>query len=183
MSKKETWKPVVGFEGLYEVSDLGRVRSLDRIIRQWNRHAWIERRYPGVVLKPRPRNKFYAAYILYNGNIKRTVNGHVLVAESFVGPRPRGLEVCHDNGVHDDNRLCNLRYDTHKSNSGDTTKHGRQVRPQGEKHGMSRFSNEDVVLMRKYSAAGLTGASIAVMFDASPTAVSQIVRRKRWTHI
>lgn len=182
MSEKETWKPVVGFEGLYEVSDLGRVRSLDRIVKQWNRHAWIEREFLGVILKPRSLNG-YASYILYKEGENRSATGHVLVAEAFIGPRPSGFQVCHYNGVRNDNRLDNLRYDTPKANSQDTIRHGRQVRPQGEKHGMSKFTAHEVELMRKYSAKGVSQTDIACMFNTAQGTVSAIVRKKSWAHI
>ena len=126
----EQWRPVVGQEGAYEVSSEGRVRSLPRIVKT-KRGAL--RPYPGRMLKPVLQPNGY-----YTVGIKRKLRTvHSLVAESFIGPRPEGLEVCHNNGRPLDNRAENLRYGTTSENQIDAVLHGanNQVRkthcPQG----------------------------------------------------
>lgn len=56
--------------------------------------------------------------------VPTTKNVHQLVAEAFLGPRPEGMEVCHNNGQAHDNRAVNLRYDTHSNNQRDQVTHG-----------------------------------------------------------
>jgi hypothetical protein len=122
----ENWKAVVGFEGLYEVSDLGRVRSLDRV--KWcgglsQRGHW--RKYKGQMLRPGACTKQgHLSVVLGHGLDGRPV--HTLVLAAFVGPCPRGQEGLHGNGVAADNRLVNLRYGTRGENNRDATKHGRR---------------------------------------------------------
>jgi hypothetical protein len=119
---KETWKPVVGRETEYEVSDLGKVRSLDRSWKQLgNGGKYYTRNQKGKMLKPGLASSGYPTVALGRG---RTKTVHSLVAEAFIGPRPEGCEVRHKNGVRDDPRACNLEYGTRTENIYDAVKHG-----------------------------------------------------------
>jgi formylmethanofuran dehydrogenase subunit E len=98
----ETWMLIPGYEGLYEVSDLGRVygfRSKKILKGTPNRDG-----YPRVEL----RNE--------NSQVQRHLFVHRLVLLAFVGEPPEGMEACHNNGDPSDNRLENLRWDTHSEN-------------------------------------------------------------------
>lgn len=108
----ELWLPVVGYEGFYEVSDQGRVRSVER--RVLHRNEKTLRTYPSRMLVPRATR--YLDVTLCRGGTQRTLKVHHLVGEAFLGPRPDGLELCHNNGDALDNRAANLRYDTHSAN-------------------------------------------------------------------
>lgn len=119
----EQWRPVVGFEGYLEVSDHGRIRSLDRISEvaaSKNGKKAYQRRFRGRMLKPKSDDQGYQ-YVQLWGNGK-CVNGakvHHVVLEAFVGPRPDGMECCHGLGGPSDNRLSNLRWDTRLANHAD----------------------------------------------------------------
>lgn len=115
MTAPERWLPVAGYEGIYEVSDQGRVRSLDRTVPHGHtgtrRAAGRELRllidsggYPFVHLGRRPQ---------------RRVRVHVLVLETFVGPRPAGLCGLHRDDVKTNGRLSNLRWGTQSENIAD----------------------------------------------------------------
>jgi hypothetical protein len=121
----EIWLPVVGFEGLYEVSDRGGIRSLDRVITAWNASAgrFTQRKIQGRVLSP-GRVGSYLRVTLYGNGIKRQDDIHRIVLEAFVGPCPVGLEACHLNDIGTDNRLANLRWDTHGANERDKVRNG-----------------------------------------------------------
>lgn len=115
----EQWRPIPGYEGLYEVSDQGRVRSLDRM----RPFQGGQRPLRGRVLKPW-FSRYWNVRLSREGAIKaHTI--HSLVAAAFIGPRPEGMHVCHNNGDCEDNSAKNLRYDTPSSNSLDVVKHGR----------------------------------------------------------
>lgn len=101
----EEWRPVVGYEGVYEVSSIGRVARV----------AGGRGATPGIK-KLATQLRGYKQVALSKDNVQRTRNVHQLVAEAFLGPRPEGMEVCHNNQKHGDNRVENLRYDTHKAN-------------------------------------------------------------------
>lgn len=106
----EVWKPVVGFESTYEVSDQGRVRSLDRMV--WRPTTPFTCK--GAVLKVQLDGDGYPKVSLGRANQRRV---HRLVAEAFV-PNPDGLpEVDHENTIKTDCRASNLRWCSRKANS------------------------------------------------------------------
>lgn len=121
----ERWLPIPGYEGLYEVSDRGRVRSMDRMVRSNNSNVQFKR---GMVLKISKSNRCnYMTVGLTRENNHRRFFVHRLVLMAFVGPCPDGMEACHGNGVADDNRLSNLRWDTPSENIRDLVRHGTHV--------------------------------------------------------
>lgn len=101
----ENWRPVPDAPR-YSVSDQGRVRGVR-----------------GTILKPRPIHSGY----LYVGVAQKPRAVHRLVASAFLGPRPSGLEVCHNDGDKSNNAVSNLRYDTHAANIADLIREGRHV--------------------------------------------------------
>lgn len=117
----EIWKPVLGWEGMYSVSDFGRVRSEQRVI---TRITGKMHTIPGRILKNHIR---YNGYHMVSLCVKSKPKGrlvHRLVLMSFIGPAPLGMEACHNNGVSGDNRLSNLRWGTHLDNIKDKFLHG-----------------------------------------------------------
>lgn len=117
----ERWLPVVDYEGLYEVSDMGSVRSLDRVVRQRGRK---DRFFPGVTLAAATNIHGYPMVALCRNGRARSFKVHRLVLEAFTGPAPEGHEACHNNGNRGDARLVNLRWDDHSSNMRDRRRHG-----------------------------------------------------------
>ena len=119
-----TWLPVPGYEGYYEVSDQGEVRSVDRVIGilKDGRDHWRR----GKVLSPARMKKGGSLRVkLSRDGHGPLVSVHALVMLAFVGPRPNGMHICHNNGDPADNRLVNLRYDTPSENALDSVDHGR----------------------------------------------------------
>lgn len=114
----EEWRPVVGYEGAHEVSNLGRVRGVPRVIIRSN---GVPQTIPGRILRPFPS---------HTGHLRMRVTGgkdvavHRAVLLAFVGPPPEGYEACHINGNPADNRLENLRWGTRSDNLRDAVRHG-----------------------------------------------------------
>lgn len=118
MGLLEEWRPVVGYEGLYEVSDQGRVRSLDRVVCYRDGRS---RSYSGVVLVQTETPYGYLVVTLSRGKRSKRVRlVHALVMESFEGPRPPKYDVCHGDNDKRNNALTNLRYDTREGNLQDS---------------------------------------------------------------
>lgn len=121
----EQWRPVCGFEGLYEVSDQGRVRSLDRSITdRRGRRQLIAGRIKSL---PKLNTGYPVVHLAKDGRtITKAV--HTVVLEAFVGPRPAGHVCCHNDGDPSNNWLANLRWDTQSNNLLDAIKHGTHSR-------------------------------------------------------
>lgn len=109
----ENWKDIPGFEGRYQVSDLGRVRSLDHRVRVVCKGVDTTRLSPGRILRPGRTKSGHVSVAIGRGNSRLV---HQLVLEAFVGPRPDGYDTLHLNHRPDDNRLINLRYGTRSEN-------------------------------------------------------------------
>lgn len=129
MECDEIWLPVAGYEGWYEVSDRGHVRSLDRRVSSAaNRMAPNGRSYVirgRVLTSPPDKNGYPYQWLSRNGHRKQYAV-HALVCTAFNGPRPEGQEVRHLNGQPTDNRASNLMWGTTRENSDDVKDHGRQ---------------------------------------------------------
>lgn len=111
----EIWKDIPGYEGLYQVSDQGRVRSLERISIVGNYpHKRIE---PQRVLKPAGNGNGYRKVMLWKDGRSKQIYVHRLVYLAFNGTIPEGMEVNHINECRADNRICNLNIMTHEQNN------------------------------------------------------------------
>lgn len=122
-TESEIWKPVVGYEGYYEVSDHGRVRSLTRIVTTSDGRTWEQ---PGRILRPGVSGERSPRQVvsLHREGHGRSHLVHRIVLQSFVGPCPDGMEGCHNDGDPQNNWLSNLRWDTSSENNLDTVRHG-----------------------------------------------------------
>lgn len=113
----ERWLPVSDYEGLYEVSNYGRVRSFHRTSSDT----------PPRVLRLNQLRSGYLQVALSKNGRKRFARVHRLVLESFIGPCPPEKEACHADGDRGNNNLGNLRWDTRRANALDTVRHGRNL--------------------------------------------------------
>lgn len=124
MSVEEEWRAVPGWEGLYEVSSFGRVRSLDRFVASSRGHQQMRR---GRVLKP-PLDRGGRRFVgLHRDGQVTQCKVYKLVLEAFVGPRPERFDACHNDGNQLNDRLDNLRWASRSDNMLDAVKHGTHV--------------------------------------------------------
>jgi hypothetical protein len=113
----EIWKAVVGYEGLYEVSNMGRVRSLDRKYDKFWKGKIVNGFSKGTILVGNINKRRYKYFVLCKiGEKRKSAKCHIMVMESFCGPRPDGMVIDHINHDSTDNRLCNLQYITQTDN-------------------------------------------------------------------
>jgi hypothetical protein len=123
---EEVWRGVQGWERLYEVSDQGRVRSLDRVVSKPNWGTFIRK---GKILKPGV-NKGYQTVTLQDRSHSRIERRliHQVVLTAFVGPCPTGMETRHLDGNRSNNRATNLAWGTRVQNAADRDHHGNMRR-------------------------------------------------------
>lgn len=178
----ELWKPVRDFEDFYEVSNHGRVRSLDRrVMFQTRWGGAVPRLHKGCILAPGTKPAGYKFVGLSNGSTTTYRMVHCMVAEAFIGPRPPGYDVGHDDNNKSNNHVSNLKYQTHHENILDRKRHG--VERAGETVPTSRLTEAEVRLIREGYEAGVGRTQLARRFGVKPGQIYRIVTRRQWAHI
>lgn len=181
----ELWRPVPGYEGRYEVSDLGRVRSLDRVRRQWVQRG--KKRIPresvhrGRVLTPGQTAAGYLSVALSGPDGVRSELVHRLVLQAFSGEPEPGMHGRHLNGNPLDNRLSNLEWGTPKQNAADKARHGTEVR--GSRRATARLTEQDIPAIFRMAAQGVSQREIAESYGVSAPTISCVLSRKTWRHV
>jgi len=116
MNRTEIWKPIKGYEGIYEISDHGRIRSLDRFVQELRNGKLVAVRHKGVMMIPTLNYKGYQKISLSKNGKRSDYSVHRLVAENFIGDIV-GKEIDHVNTIRTDNRVENLRIVTSSENN------------------------------------------------------------------
>ena len=171
----ERWRPVRDWEGLYEVSDLGNVRSVAR----WVSCREGKRLSEGRILQPGKSLGKYWKVELSDGSRHASVHIHRLVAIAFV--MGVGAHVRHLDGNGFNNCVDNLAWGSPAENEADKLRHGR--RPIGEKHHNSRITEQHVRTIRSLHERGFTQLAIAAHLGLNRGVVGTVVRREGWTHV
>lgn len=179
----EIWKPIPGYEKTHEASSFGRIRSLDRIIIQKTSTSdtIVSRNWKGRIKKPYLDNGRLSTIM---GNQTKSV--HRLIADTFLGPLPNGLVCAHINGDFTDNRPSNLIYCTQKENNNHKIIHG--TMRVGANHHASKFTESDVLWMRKNYKRGKKGKNFNCMafakkFKVAPSSVRRAIVGRSWAHV
>lgn len=164
--KMEAWKPVLGWEGLYEVSDAGRVRSLHRPT--------------PAVLKPTTMKSGHHQVMLCRDGLRSGRLVHSLVLEAFVCRRPPGKQSLHRNGRPACNTLDNLRWGTRRENIEDARVHGSF--PVGSARSQARLTEACVPIIRSLLADAHTDAAVAAQFGVTRGTIRSLRIGKTWSH-
>ncbi len=162
----EEWRFVHGLEGRYEISDIGRVRSMHR-------------QQAPRILKPGRSQGGYPTYSLCG----RTRLAHRIVLETFVGPPPSPLhQGAHNNGIKTDSRLSNLRWATKKENDDDKRLHGTILK--GSDVAPSKMTEEQVAEARcLYIGGGFTQQALADRFGVHRATMGRALSGQDWKHV
>lgn len=174
--ENEVWRDVLGYEGLYQVSNLGRIKAVR------NR----TNTYLGRLLKPKVNKYGYYSVSLSGHGRTTTTTAHKIVAEAFYGKRPEGLVVNHKNGIKTDNRIENLEFVTHKQNinhSYEVLGNPYSIPPvySGEDHPQSVLTEKEVMAIRILANSNVfSSKDIGQFFGVSKTTVANIVKGIVW---
>lgn len=166
-TERELWKPVLGYEGIYSASSLGRLR---REISNTNVKAG--RITCGC------QGKHYAKISLRKNGIRTSFNMHTVIAEAFLGKRPKGMYVNHIDGNKKNNCACNLEYVTPKENIRQSVVAG--THPKGIRVGGSKLDEMKVITIRYLLADGKSCAYLGRCFGVSRVNISLIKHNKIW---
>ena len=164
------YKKIEGYNN-YEVSDEGQVRNIKT----------------GRILKPYSQTNYGHLKVTLSENRKqKTFLIHRLVLETFVGPCPSGMECCHNNGIASDNRLKNLRWDTHRSNGQDMIKHGTYFKSMGSQNSQAKLTVKQIKEIRKkyiYRSKNANTYALAKAYGVGKSEIWDIVNNKKWKQL
>jgi len=168
---KEQWEWIADYEGYYQVSTHGRIRSVTRIVVDKN---GCQKPYRGRIMKQFPHPHLYPMCNLQKSGQSTLVRVHTLVLETFIGPAPDGYEAHHKSGNRTDNRIENLEWVP-------IPEHKREHRI-GEKNPSSKLTKEQVLEI--YARAGSeTHGAIATSYGVERSTVTQILMGRTWSHL
>jgi hypothetical protein len=172
----ESWKPVVGYEGIYEVSDMGRVR---RIVDSSYRSAYKA----GRILKGSKREGYVRVELSPSKGVRKYHPVHALVATAFIGPCPPGKEVNHIDGARDNNCLENLEYLTRLENIEHSWAVLGREAAHGSQHGMSVITEGQVREMKTRMANGEMPAELSREYGLNRVNIARIAKGELWAHV
>lgn len=166
---EEVWKPVNGFERIYEVSTLGRVRS-------WYRGS--SKLSEPKIKSPSISKRGYHLMVLGNPKTKfKAITLHRLVLSTFVSEMPSRIDGCHKNGIKSDNRLCNLMWAGRIENEYHKLQHGTLT--EGVRNGQSKLNELQVRIIRRLDGV-MSQYKIAAIFGVTQKNISAIKCGKSW---
>lgn len=180
--KPEVFVAILGFEGLYEISNHGRVKSLEKA---WAPQGYFKgRRRAEIILKAGVFRNGYRNVVLCKESIKSSTSIHRLVAKAFC-QNPNNYQIVnHKDGVKWNNYFENLEWSTPKLNAIHAYKMGIAKGRKGEDNSQSKYKDRDILVIRKlYSDGHYSQQEIAGMFNDTQSNIQKITSRSRWKHI
>lgn len=177
MENKEIWKPIPGYERIYEVSSYGNVKSLDREI---TNSIGTTRLYVGKVLKKSKDRYGYSICKLFKNSKGKNHTIHRLVAIAFIENIDNKPIVNHIDGNKLNNHVSNLEWCTNSENDLHAFSLGLRSTLKGEKCNFAKLTSSEVKEIKKLKNEGITQKKIAKLFNISEGNVSQIINGQRW---
>lgn len=172
---QEIWRPIPGYEAVYEISNQGRVRSLDR--------SHGKRFFNGKTLKCRRGSGGYLYLGLSLSGAQWTVKVHRLVAAAFCEKREGCNVVNHLDGVKTNNYSSNLEWTTNSGNTQHAVCTGLMKHPVGQESSTAKINNSQLFEIRKLLLDGTQHATIAATYGVSVATITGIKSGKRWSKV
>ena len=178
---KEIWKDIEGYEGHYQVSNLGRVKSLEREESYLRQGTLCTRRRKAMIMAIPKDKDGYSLINLTREGLRKTYRLHRIVAKAFI---PGYNEhVNHINGIKSDNRVENLEWCTNQENIKHAINTGLTSRI-GTDNPRAKLTEEDVIIIKKLLKLNLyKHSTVAELFGVNKAQISCIKRGKTWSHV
>lgn len=173
----EEWKDVKGYEGLYQISNLGRVRSF---IEAGSHRRCDE---PRILKTPVSSGTGYRVCGLYKNGVRKTALVHRMVAEAFIDNQDNKPQVNHKNGARDDNRVDNLEWVTCSENVKHGFSHNGRISPMKGRHIPCKYRPLSPDQVRHIRSSGETGVALARKYGVTPQAICNIRKRKTYADV
>jgi len=177
---EEVWRDLPNYERIYQISNLGRVKSKDHFVYYLEGGKKRSRIQIGRFLKLQTSLKGYLQVCISKDGTKLNTGVHILVALSFIPNNENKEQVNHINCIKTDNRVENLEWCTNRENQNHAIKNNLLNPNYGEKHHMAKFTNNQVYEFRELHKKGITCSEIAKSNNISITAMFNILNHKTY---
>jgi len=181
----EIWKDAVGYEGLYEISSFGRVKTLEKILPH-NKFKHITCVFKEKIMKISLDTKGYPSIVLRKNGIPKTLRVHRLMTEAFIPNPENKAYVNHINGIKHDNMLENLEWSTPSENESHAyrTKLKNSNSILGVKHFKAKLTEKDILEIReKFGNKTHTAKELAEEYGIGKRNIWYIHNRQLWNHV
>ena len=182
MNEKEIWKPITGYEGKYEVSNQGKVKSLSRTT-YCGRNNRTVRNVGERIISTKNISQGYKKTDLFKGNIRKQFFVHRLVAHVFVPNPSKKPNVNHLDGNKLNNRAENLEWVTQKENVHHAMANGFKKSIRGDASPTSKLTWKEVRDIRKLSEEGVSSVVLAKMYGVHYNTINDVVKLKSWMEV
>lgn len=169
----EIWKPIFGYEGIYSISDHGKIKSH---VRKFRTKEKILKNY-------KDKNGYFKVSLSSNG-IKKLFKIHQLVCINFLNKDSFNLVVNHKDGNKENNHVSNLEYITSSQNSIHAFNIGLRKILKGSQIGTSKLNEKEIITIRNiHSKGGITCKELASMYKVDISNIALIVKKRSWKHL
>ena len=187
----EVWMPVKIMDGIFQefymASNLGRIKSIDRVVNtKIDGHNGIRNSYGRVLKQTKDKHKedikFYKIVVLTNGIVRHKIGVHRIILSSFQCTDSVRTKVNHIDGNTENNILSNLEWVTHQENMDHAVSH--KLHSFGENHGMHKLTEKQVLeILYKKKNQNNTGRKLAKLYNVTPSTISAIYTGNSWRYI
>nr|WP_319566258.1 NUMOD4 domain-containing protein [uncultured Rhodoferax sp.] len=171
-TENEVWRPVNGYEGLYEVSNHGRMKSLAKLVVRHIKGVYREFHYSERIRDTKPATNGYVYVDVVKNEKVRRVPVHHLVLTAFVSAKPLGMECRHGNNIRSDNRLSNISWGTNVENAGDRVSSGTYA--VGDTHPLAKFTEVQIASMQS-DAKGMPRRAVREKYGISKSHLARVL--------